>query len=274
MINKKIFLSHSFNDRKIAERIIDKLLVETIKINKSEIFFTSKRETGIRSSKVWREQIREQLLNCNLFIALITPSYHQSQMCQAELGAAWVNGKTIYCLYLPPITTNNFSVVIADRQADNLRNKEEVKSFIEQITDDLNTKYNRKLNISNLDDGLKKFYKSLRAYLRKNASNLGIEYNENSKEKLDNHQILIPEIDMESIKKNAKSEYADDFSMQEYTINEQVDSYAELEKILNNNSHRSELKVIIEKAFREWDKNYSMIVYTIKEQLDSLDRLG
>lgn len=270
---KKIFVSHAYNDRKIAERIINILLVETLDINKSDIFFTSKRETGIRSSKTWREQIRKNLIDCQLFIALITPSYHKSQMCQAELGAAWVNQKSIYSLYLAPITVKNFSVVIAERQADNIRLKEEMQSFVEQFSEDFTKHYSKELDLSDLSKGFSKFYKSLRLYLRKNAEEIGIEYNDNSHKKTSSNNLEIPKLNIEVIRYKAKSEYPNDFSMQEYLINEQRESHNILDRLIKKNSNVPEFKIILENAIREWQDDYSMIVSTIEDQLDSLSRL-
>ncbi len=273
VMEKKVFVSHSYNDRKIAERIINILLVDTLNINKSEIFFTSKRETGIRSSKTWREQIRKNIIDCQLFIAIITPSYHQSHMCQAELGAAWVTQKNIYSLYIAPITVKNFAVVIAERQADNIREKEEMQSFIEQLSEDFSTHYSRNLDLSNLVEGLNKFYRSLRSYLRENATDIGISYNENSKKNSKPGNINIPAFDTEVIKTKAINEYPNDYSTQEYVINEQKESYDKLKAIIKENLDKPELKIILENAISEWKDDYSMVVNTVEEQLDSLSRM-
>jgi len=94
---KKIFLSHAYEDRKIADRIIDKILVPVFELDKRvDIFYTSKRETGIRSSLHWRNKIKSSLINCEIFIALITTNYKQSEMCLGEIGAAWVQKKNLF----------------------------------------------------------------------------------------------------------------------------------------------------------------------------------
>ncbi|MBD78615.1 MAG: hypothetical protein CL840_06835 [Crocinitomicaceae bacterium] len=178
---KRIFISHAYKDGKIAERIIDKLLVDTLGISKEEIFFTSTRSTGIKSGKTWKEQIKKNLKECEIFVGLFTPNYHLSEMCHAELGAAWFSDKVIFSLYLAPIQASSFSKVISEKQADNLRRREEVISFLDQMTEEYNKISSKKLQPNDYETGLNLFYRSLRAYLRKEAIKLGIDYEEKAK---------------------------------------------------------------------------------------------
>jgi hypothetical protein len=281
---KKLFLSHANADKKIAECIVNKILIDSLGLTKEEIFFTSKRETGIKSSLAWREQIKKHLLDCEIFVALITTNYHKSEMCHAELGAAWVTNKIIYSLYLSPITTKNFSVVVAERQADNLREKEELNSFMEQLTDDFKDNYDKDLNLNNRDLHIQKFQQSLRRYLRKNP-NLFEEKNDSSSEekeikeekfeqKNNSLSIELEELDHNMLKEKSKKEYPDDFSMQEHYIKSQTSAYNELKEIISSNKHILELEMIYKRARGEWKSDYEMVVHEIKEQLESLSRLN
>lgn len=274
---KRVFVSHAYIDRSIAERLVDKLLVDTIGIHKSQIFFTSTRDTGIPSRVAWRDHIKKEIQSCKLFIAIITPNYHLSQMCQAEIGAAWVLDKAIYSTYLPPISTQNFSVVIGEKQADNLRKKEEVRSFISTLRQDYNRIFQDSELSDDIEEGIKKFQKSLRSYLRKNASELGLEYSENlslTKKKTANSSIELPPLDLEKIKAEAKKGYPVDFSMQEHVINEQKTSYQELIDIIISNKENPEFKGILDRAFIDYPNDYPMVVHIVNEQLDSLSRLN
>ncbi len=271
---KRVFVSHAYIDRKIAERIVNNLLVETIEIPKTQIFFTSKRDTGIPSRVAWRDHIKEEIRSCQLFIALITPNYHDSEMCQAELGAAWVLDKAIFSVYLPPISTKNFSVVIGERQADNLRKKEEVKSFISTLQKDYNTLFNDSISNFDIDEGIKKFHKSLRSYLRRNASGIGLEYLEKSNKRMNiASSIEIPELNLDKIKEKAKQDHPHDYSTQEYLINEENTAYQQLKNIVDSNKDIPEFKGILEGALNDHPNDYSTVVYIVNEQLDSLSRL-
>lgn len=269
---KRVFVSHAYVDRKIAEKLVDKLLVETLGIEKDQIFFTSKRDTGIPSKVAWRDHIKQEIRSSKIFIALITPNYHDSQMCQAEMGAAWVLEKDIFSLYLPPISTKNFSAVIGERQADNLRINEEVTSFIKTLQKDYEKHFSEVKGNAEIEVGIKKFQRALRSILRKDAKELRLEYLDNEKNSTKTN-FSIPEFDLDHVKNIARSEYPTDFSMQKYTIDEQESSYKELLQIIEKNKQIPELQGIMERAFSEYPKDYSMVVYTINDQLDSLSKL-
>jgi hypothetical protein len=170
---QNVFVSHAYIDRKIAEKLVSNLLIETIGIPKSNIFFTSKRDTGIPSKVKWREHIKNEIQLCNLFIALITPNYHKSQMCQAELGAAWVLNKSIFSVYLPPIKPKDFSPVIDESQADNLIIADEVRAFLSAIQQDYSKYFQLITQADSFERNIKRFIRSLKTYLQKNPFELG-----------------------------------------------------------------------------------------------------
>lgn len=169
---KKIFLSHAYQDRIIANKLIEKLIVPIFILDKEhDIFYTSKRELGIPSSLNWRKRIKKNLCDCNIFIALITSNFKQSEMCLGELGAAWVQNKKIYSLILPPIKYENFSVIVSELQADVLIKKEDIKSFVDSMASELKDRYNIevKKNIE-LDLLINNFIRSIKQHLRKNQN--------------------------------------------------------------------------------------------------------
>jgi len=166
---KKIFLSHSYEDKKLAEFIIEKLILPHFALDKKQdIFFTSKRITGIRPALNWRNKIKSGIIDCKIFIALITPNFKKSEMCLGELGAAWVLNKQIYPLILRPISTSNFSTIISELQAEDISYKENIVSFIDSLAIDLKNFYNIDRNSIPYETNISLFQKSLRGHLRRN----------------------------------------------------------------------------------------------------------
>jgi len=127
--SKKIFISHSFKDRKITDRIIKKLLLPIFELDKNDIFYTSNQETGIPISSNWRNKIKTQIKECPIYVALITPNFQSSSTCLNELGAAWVLDKRIYPLILPPISYSNFGLLISDLQSLDISKAVNINSF-------------------------------------------------------------------------------------------------------------------------------------------------
>lgn len=272
-------MSHAYLDSRIADRIINKLLIPIFSLDKQrDIFFTSKRKTGIRSSINWKNNIKQNLKDCDVFIALITTNFKQSEMCLGEIGAAWVLNKKIYSLILPPINHQNFSEVISELQADMLMKKEDVDMFIESLATDLKKLYDIEKTVESLDDYVMKFHKSLRSYKRKNP-HLFIEFQHDQAdpdERLNRKKQLSNRIHKdvnEQIIKLSQEKYPDDFSMQEYEVNEQKEALAELEKLITKYRSNSQISGILSRAMDIYPDDYTMQVYEANEQIAAFNRL-
>lgn len=279
---KKIFLSHSYPDRKIADKIIDKVILPIFNINKQQdIFYTSNRETGIRSGVDWKNKIKTNLRDCDVFIALITANYKKSEMCIGELGAAWVQDKNVLILILPPIKYENSSVVFSELQADILINRENIKSFVDSLSISLKQIYDIDLNQDiDIDEYIFKFIRSVKQYLRKNPNlfkDLEKSTKLESKLKKKTVKVVIDKQENESEKeliiKRSKIEWPDDYSMQEYYINEQSEALKNFLKLQEEIKNIPEKFKIFQKAVSEWPKDYTMQLYHAKEQLEALENI-
>lgn len=74
--------------------------------------------------------------------------------------------------------------------------------------------------------------------------------------------------------KKAREEYPDDFSMQEYIYNEQMQDYKELQEILRNPISMERLKPAIAKIMSDYADDFSMQAYSLKEQLEAVSQLN
>lgn len=283
---RKIFLSHSYCDKDIAIKIVEKLLIKIFAINKqSDIFFTSKRETGIESSINWRNHIKTNLQDCDIFIALITTNFKESEICLAELGAAWALNKKIYPLIVPPIKYENFSPIIAELQADLLLNREDVESLISSLKIQLKEMFEIDIQ-PNIDitKCITAFLKSTKEYLQKNPdlfkSNSPIAVKEQEKvireeikEILENADISVNEDEKKLIKSRSKTEWANDYSMQEHYINEQIHALEKIKKLKNEVKNDADKSRIVQKAISEWPEDYTMQVHIANQEIEAYLRL-
>lgn len=285
-IKKKIFLSHSYLDKDIATRIVEKLLLKIFLLDKkTDIFYTSKRETGIESSKNWKNYIKNALLDCDVFIALITSNYKNSEMCLGELGAAWILDKPIFPLLIPPVKYENFSTVISDLQADLLINPDDLESFINSFQKQLKSQCEIDIypNV-NIQKCITSFLKSTKSYLQKNpdlfkaTSPIAVkEQNKIAKEEikeiLENTDTSVTEEEKKIIKSRSKAEWPDDYSMQEHYIKEQVQALIDIKRLKNEFKNDLEKFKIIDKAIREWPDDYSMQTYIANQEIEAYKRL-
>lgn len=80
---KRIFLSYSHNDKVLAGKIADFLREKGI-----YVFLAHK---DIEISDEWRDEIHKNLRNCNVLLALLTPSFKESVWTNQEAG--YIMGK-------------------------------------------------------------------------------------------------------------------------------------------------------------------------------------
>lgn len=247
------------------------------------IFFTSKRETGIESSINWRNKIKSNLQDCDIFVALITTNFKNSEMCMGEIGAAWVLNKRIYPLILPPIKYENFSPLIAELQADLLLSRDDIQSFIGSLQLQLMKLYGIDVQDGiNTEKSINEFLKSTKNYLHKHPdlfhSQSAVENQEQRTIKeiraiFDNADVSVGDHEKELIKQRSKKEWPSDYSMQEHYIEEQIRALTEITKLKNEVKSDIDKYNIVERAIRDWPTDYTMQIHRANEEINAYKRL-
>ncbi|WP_456010609.1 toll/interleukin-1 receptor domain-containing protein [Clostridium butyricum] len=115
-MEKKIFISHSTQDKDIVNSFMENVLIGALGINYDNIFNTSGCGTGIESGEDWRQSIRKNLESSDLIIEFISLSYKQSEICQNEFGAAEFMNKKVIPIIIPPLDFNNAGVLAGVKQ--------------------------------------------------------------------------------------------------------------------------------------------------------------
>lgn len=87
MIDKKIFLSHSDKDKKIAAELKSKLVEHDL------VVFLAHED--IDGGSDWVSKLYEEIQNSKIFIMLLTKNYHSSNYTDQEVGIAINCKKTI-----------------------------------------------------------------------------------------------------------------------------------------------------------------------------------
>ena len=83
----KVFVSHSHDDVKQAEKLENAINESYLKL------FLAHRD--IEGGREWNENIRDEIGNCDMLLALITPNFYQSEYTGQEVGAAWMIEKPV-----------------------------------------------------------------------------------------------------------------------------------------------------------------------------------
>ncbi len=82
----KIFISHSSKDKELVLMFVD-LLVQGFHIDYDDIFCTSM-DKALRVGEDFIKSIKENLLDSEIVLFLITQNYIDSKFCIMEMGAA------------------------------------------------------------------------------------------------------------------------------------------------------------------------------------------
>lgn len=98
---KKIFISHSTNDKEFVDKLV--VLLERMGVKQPQLFCSSISGYGIpQGSGDLYNYIRNQMSNDNLFvIIMLSENYYNSPVCLNEMGAAWIKQSAYQGILLP-----------------------------------------------------------------------------------------------------------------------------------------------------------------------------
>lgn len=85
----KVFVSHANADKDVVNVFVANVLRIGCGLDATTLFYSSERDTGVRSGANLLQTVRDEVDAATLVIALITPMYQERPVCIAEMGAAW-----------------------------------------------------------------------------------------------------------------------------------------------------------------------------------------
>ncbi|MCU0360753.1 MAG: toll/interleukin-1 receptor domain-containing protein [Bacteroidia bacterium] len=89
-VKKKIFISHSTDDRDITSKFCDLILGNVFNIPRRDIFNTSHEGSKPKTGEDFKKRIKVELEEAKIIFQFISKSYKASEVCLIEMGAAWV----------------------------------------------------------------------------------------------------------------------------------------------------------------------------------------
>ena len=76
------------------------------------------------------------------------------------------------------------------------------------------------------------------------------------------------------IQEQSKIEWPNDYSMQEYYINEQLQALTDVKNLQKEVKEHLEKNRIVQRAIQEWPKDYTMQLYRANEEIKAYQRLN
>jgi hypothetical protein len=159
----KIFISHAWADRKLADLLRNTLVLGGIPSER--IFYSSSRATGIPSGTDVRAQLRRELQQAGLVIELISTTFLSRPMCLIELGGAWALEKSTYPIVVPPLTRRQAAEKIGDVNMGQLGGDDEINDAFDELHDRLQNDIGLSTTVSQWNPVARQFKQDLPAVL-------------------------------------------------------------------------------------------------------------
>ena len=128
---KRVFISHSSKDKRLAECLVD--LLECMEVPSNRIFCTSLDGYGVPLGENFLDRIKSELGEDTLVLFLITTSFYSSPMCLCEMGASWVKSHTHIPVLVPPFDFCDIKGVISETQGLKINSKNGLNSLYNTI---------------------------------------------------------------------------------------------------------------------------------------------
>lgn len=129
----RVFISHASQDVPIVKAFRDDLLIGAFGLGPTEIFCTTLDGTKVKSGEDWRDSIRAVVQSAEIHFLIITPHYKESEVCQNEMGGAWISGGTVLPLMVEPITYGTVGVIQQPNQIEKLADERALDRIKDQV---------------------------------------------------------------------------------------------------------------------------------------------
>jgi hypothetical protein len=107
---RKIFISHSEEDKPIVGELID--LFEGIGLKPEQIFCSSFEGYGIPLGEDFLDVIKKEISKDVLVLFILSKNFYKSSICLCEMGAFWVLAKVCIPMIIPPFTFDDIKGVL------------------------------------------------------------------------------------------------------------------------------------------------------------------
>ena len=129
---KKIFISHSSNDKSIVDAFVT-LLTRGGGLPQDDIFCTSIDGLKITNGEDIRKHIQENVNYADFAILLVSNNYKKSEVCLNEMGAVWAIDKIVKAYVFPDMLEESVGWLINNKAAEKLNDITALASLYEEL---------------------------------------------------------------------------------------------------------------------------------------------
>ena len=132
---KRIFISHSSQDKKIMEKFTDYILQLGIGLAHEDIFCTSIEEMGIKNGDDILQHIKDNVQGADFSFLMLSKNYKESEICLNEMGAVWAADNRVRYYLLPNVDFKEIGWLCDTNKAEKLYDSVVLDALEEELTD-------------------------------------------------------------------------------------------------------------------------------------------
>lgn len=268
----RLFLSHSSEDRELAELLVQ-LFSIALPLRAEEIRCTSVDGYKLRGGADTNHELREEVLNSECFVGIVSPSSMGSAFVLFELGARWGAKKQLIPLLGPGMKPHALKGPLAGLNALSSDNPSEVHQLVQEIGEALDVEVEPPSVYQKVLDAVVYY-----AATQELPSGRVPEGSTDGASRLPSRsapsradEARDPEEYAESeevIERHCMREWPDDFNMRAYCMEQQRQAVAQLRQGRPSDIPEDAFQTIRRKCAREWPDDYSMRQYCEEQQFD------
>ncbi len=131
--DKKFFISHASADKPIIKAFCEKILMLGCGFQQKDIFCTLD-HTAIRTGDDFRNEIVNNMKKCDYVLCFISDNYKKSEVCQNEMGAAWVlEDKRFYPFKFPNVCFTELGFIAKVKQTADITDKSKIDELYVEV---------------------------------------------------------------------------------------------------------------------------------------------
>lgn len=130
---RKVFISHAYKDRELVSELVS-LLRLTTSLGPQDIYYTSEDASGPENGENFMESTRANIRSAQVVVFVLSRAYFDSQICLAELGAAWaLSTSRPLLLLIPPISYSDLKGILSNLQAGAVNDPGKLSQFYDSL---------------------------------------------------------------------------------------------------------------------------------------------
>lgn len=127
-MEKRIFLSYTYDERELAEKVRN--ILNSAFQGQIKFFFFS---TDIKSGTEWKQVVKDAINNSDAIMLILTPKYSQKPWSLIEWSAFWASNRTTYFLTTDDLQLSSLVSPMQDVQSTNMFDREKIIILFETL---------------------------------------------------------------------------------------------------------------------------------------------